>query len=70
MCENREKLFVMSEFRGSSVKRWALARVTYEEDLYIHTSMRTFYEREGAEKALCLAQGLEWTGWNTMDDYC
>ena len=30
----------------------------------------TFFTKEGAEKAFCLAQGLKWTGGCSIDDYC
>lgn len=52
------------------VKRFSLARVTLEEGLYVHTSLGTFFTLEGGEKQLCLACGLEWTGGETVDDYC
>lgn len=53
-----------------AVKPWSLAKVTFEDDLYVHTSMGTFFSKEGADKAFCLARGLEWTGGDTFDDFC
>ena len=38
--------------------------------VYLHTSMGSFFTEEGAEKQFTLAQGLEWTGGDTFDDYC
>jgi len=53
-----------------AVKPWSVARVTFEDGLYVHTSIGTFFTKEGAEKAFCLAFGFEWTGGDTFDDYC
>ncbi|GMO50477.1 MAG: hypothetical protein Pg6C_14330 [Treponemataceae bacterium] len=51
-------------------KPWALAEITYEDGLYIHTSLGSFFGMDGAEKQFTLAQGLEWTAGDTFDDYC
>lgn len=59
---------VMCETNG--LKPWSFAKVTFEDGQYVHESNGTFFEKAGAEKALCLAQGLEWTGGDTFDDYC
>ena len=39
------------------------------DGLFIHTG-HTFFTKEGAEKQFTLAQGLEWTGEDSIDDYC
>lgn len=61
ICERTEK---------DTVKPWSVARVTFEDGLYVHTSIGTFFSKEGADKQLCLARGLEWSGGDTFDDYC
>jgi len=61
MCENSVP---------DTLKPWSLAKVTFENDLYVHESNGTFFEKRGAEKQFCLARGLEWTGGDTFDDYC
>lgn len=55
---------------AGAVKPWSVARVTFEDGLYVHASIGTFFTKEGAEKEFCLARGLEWTGGETFDDYC
>jgi hypothetical protein len=45
-----------------------LAQVTYENDLFIHTNLGSFFEKDGAKKHFMLAQGLKWTGGDTFDD--
>jgi hypothetical protein len=69
--EDRQTLYVMTESSDSekSAKRYALAEVTYEDNLFVHTG-RTFFSKEGAEKQFSLSQGLEWTGGDSIDDYC
>lgn len=61
-------LYVMSE--SDNMKPWAVAKITYEDKLYIHESLGSFFFQEGAEKEFCIAQGLEWTGEDPIDDYC
>lgn len=52
------------------IKPYSLAEITYQNDVFVHKSLGTFFQKEGAEKQLTLAQGLEWTGGDTIDDYC
>ena len=61
ICKNSEE---------NAVKKWSLAQVTYENNLFVHTNLGSFFEKIGAEKQFTLAQGLEWTGGNTFDDLC
>lgn len=55
---------------AGAVKPWSVARVTFEDGLYVHASIGTFFTKEGADKEFCLSRGLEWTGGETFDDYC
>ena len=52
------------------IKPYSLAEVTYQNNVFVHNSLGTFFEKDGAEKQFTLAQGLEWTGGDTIDDYC
>lgn len=54
----------------SSVKPLGLVKVTFENGYYLHTSLGSFFTEKGAEKQFTLAQGLEWTGGDSIDDYC
>jgi hypothetical protein len=47
----------------------SLARVTFEDGLYVHASHGTFFTEEGVDKQFTLAQGREWTGGDSIDDY-
>ncbi|NDE63870.1 MAG: HNH endonuclease [Chlamydiae bacterium] len=71
MVGNGQSIFVMCEqAEENAIKPWSLAKITLEGGLYVHASMGKFFTKEGAEKAFCLASGLEWTGGDTFDDYC
>jgi hypothetical protein len=52
------------------IKPYSLAEITYQNDIFVHNSLGTFFGKDGAEKQFILAQGLEWTGGDTLDDYC
>jgi hypothetical protein len=72
LVDDRQSIFVMTENskEKDAIKPWALAKITFENGLYIHTSLGSFFTKEGAEKRFTLAQGLEWTGCDSIDDYC
>ena len=40
----------------STIKSYALAKITFENDYYIHESLGTFFTYEGAKKQFTLAQ--------------
>ena len=54
----------------SGVKSFALAKIVFKDGYYIHESLGTFFTYEGVEKQFTLARGLEWTGGDSIDDYC
>ncbi|PVX27042.1 MAG: HNH endonuclease [Candidatus Bathyarchaeum sp.] len=70
--EDKQAIYVITESAGdeNSVKPLALARITFENGKFLHTSLGSFFTQEGAEKQFCLAQGLEWHGGDSIDDYC
>lgn len=53
----------------NAIKPWSLAQVTYENELFVHENLASFFKKDGAEKQFTLAQGLEWTGGDTFDDF-
>ncbi|TAE19594.1 MAG: HNH endonuclease [Bacteroidetes bacterium] len=71
ISHDKNTLWVMCEFNeGGSTKPWSLLQVTYENELFVHTSLGTYFQKNGAEKQFILVQGLEWTGEDSIDDYC
>lgn len=69
--EDRQSFYVMTESskKEDAVKPYALVKITYENGLFVHSGC-TFFSKEGAEKQFTLAQGLEWSGGDSIDDYC
>ena len=64
-------ILVMVGLSGQSqVKNYALAKITFEDGYYHHTSLGTFFAKVGAEKEFTLMQGLEWVDGDTLDDFC
>ena len=61
MCRNSD---------DRAMKPFSLAEVTYENDVFIHNSLGSFFKKDGAEKQFTIEQGLEWTGGQTFDDLC
>ncbi|MBX2968204.1 MAG: HNH endonuclease [Cyclobacteriaceae bacterium] len=72
LSTDRQSLYVVTQSveNESTIKPWALAKVTHEGGLFVHTNLGSFFTQQGAEKQFCLAQGLEWTGGDSIDDYC
>lgn len=52
------------------IKPWCLCRIVKEESLFVHENLGSFFEEQGARKQFTLKQGLEWTGGDSIDDYC
>ena len=59
---------------SSGVKNFALAKITIENNKFIHTNKHTFIQYEGAEKSFCELVGKPWIepeGYEgCIDDYC
>lgn len=68
MTEKSEILVVCAI--PSPIKPFGLVKVTFEDGYYIHESLGMYFTLIGAEKQFTLAQGLEWTGEDSIDDYC
>lgn len=54
----------------NGVKSFGLARVTWNGKAFIHESMGTFFQEDGAMAAFTRAQGLAWNGPESIDEYC
>ncbi|MGE4106314.1 MAG: HNH endonuclease [Bacteriovoracia bacterium] len=52
------------------IKGWAVARITFENDKFVHESCRTFFTLEGAEKQQFKLLGKPWDKGDTFDDFC
>jgi hypothetical protein len=64
-----EELLIITRI-PNGVKSFALARVTWNGKAFIHESMGTYFQEDGVMAAFTRAQGLEWNGPESIDDYC
>ena len=67
--DNNKSILVFS-VNEAGIKPYALSKIYIIDDKIIHESMGTFFEENGALKQFTLAKGLEWTGGDSIDDYC
>lgn len=65
----KEGRLVISTHADDGIKKFSMITVTFEDGKYVHEGT-TFFEEQGTQKALTLAQGLEWKGTDGIDDYC
>lgn len=54
----------------NGMKPYCLSEISFNGKQFVHKSLGTFFELNGAEKQFTIAQGKEWTGENGIDDYC
>lgn len=68
---DEHQLYVISKSTEgkNAVKPWALAKITFENGVFVHINLGNFFAKEGAEKQFYLAQSLEWYGGDSIDDY-
>jgi hypothetical protein len=46
-----------------AIKRWSLTQITFEEGLFVHESLGTFFEQDRAEKRFNRAPRLDLGRW-------
>lgn len=69
--EKEQALYVLTYDKENPVgKHWALCRIFIFEDVFVHESIRTYFEENGGLKYFTLHMGDEWTGEDSIDDYC
>ena len=67
--DDNNAILVLSVDEGGR-KPYALSKVYISDDKIIHESIGTFFKENGALRRFTLAQGLEWIGGDSIDDYC
>lgn len=67
---NKSILVMCQKAESGGMKPWTIAKITHEDGLYVHEALGSFFDSDGAKKYFCLAQGLEWKGGDTFDDFC
>ena len=51
-------------------KPWFVCRITLQDGAYVHESLGSFFDPNGAEREFIEAMGQRWTGGEVFDDYC
>ena len=70
LSKDKKSIVVQCFDAENPVKSWYIAKITFENDLIVHTAYTSCFTEEGAEKYYILALGEEWTGGDVFDDYC
>jgi len=71
ISSDKNTLWIMCKSgEDNPIKPYSLAEVTFKNNVFIHDSLGTFFEKEGVEKQFTLKQGFEWEGGDSIDDYC
>ena len=65
----KSKLIISTKI-PNSVKHFGLAEVEWNGHAFDHISKGTFFEENGVRAAYTIAQEQEWTGPDSIDDYC
>lgn len=69
LSKDKNTIAVQTYTEGG-VKSLFVAKVTFENNLFVHTNDGSSFSDEGADKYYTLALGEEWTGGDVFDDYC
>ncbi len=70
ISNDKATIWAILKAEDYAVKPWFLTKITFENGLFIHESLGSYFKQIGAEKYFTLAQGLEWNGEDSIDDYC
>lgn len=70
IIDGGKAIIVMTQSVFETPKPWAIAKITYSNGNFLHENMESFFKEEGALKQFTLLQGKEWTGRDSIDDYC
>lgn len=71
MSKDKDILWIMCKSgEENPLKPFSLAEVTYQNNVFVHDSLGTFFENIGVEKQFTLVQGLEWKGGESIYEYC
>ena len=53
----------------TNMKPWSASKIIFDKG-FVHISLGSFFERNGAEKTITLDRGLIWQGPDGIDEYC
>lgn len=65
----KDAIFILTH-KADGVKPYGLCKVFIQDGYYIHESVSTYFEENGARQGLASALGEEWNGPDSVDNYC
>lgn len=65
---DKSHIAVLTSANGAT--NYALSEIRYNNNFYIHKSIRTFFTKEGAKKYYTLSLGKKWNGGDVLEDFC
>ena len=70
LSEDKNSIVIQTHCIKNSIKGWYIAKITFENNLFVHTVYRSCFSENGAEKYYTIALGKEWIGGDVFDDFC
>ena len=67
--EQENALYVLT-VKADGLKNYGLCKIFIEDGFYIHESVTTYWDENGAKKGMASALGQEWDGPDSIDNYC
>lgn len=67
---NKDSSALIVLTKSDGIKKYALAKITYENGKFIHGNEGSFFTEEGGLKYFTIAIGEEWDGGDVFDDFC
>jgi HNH endonuclease len=68
-CQGDALLAVLGRLHEDAVKEWTVAKVTVENEKFVHESVSTYFSLEGALKAYCKLVDIDVPFEESVDDY-
>lgn len=66
----KDKLIVITKLPKGSSKNFGLAEVVWNGSVFIHKAVNTYIEENGVRAAYAREQRKNWTGQDSIDNYC
>lgn len=68
--DGKELLVVTHDITQDAVKPFGLVKIYCSGGQFVHESISTFFEENGARMFFTEMQGLKWEGGHSIDEYC
>lgn len=71
LIENDTELLILTnDLTEGAIKPYGLAKIYCSGGQFIHESISTFFEENGAKQRFTEMQGIKWEGEDSIDNYC